>query len=118
MTDYIPKAARDLLAQKWQGLDAVNVERIAAEKDRREIPAYYYPRQGGAIGGGPFTYEEAIKLAKAGAFGPGWRAKDADSIAINEHACHSLDVFFTEVCAAWDRHLDRVHRLVILPRID
>jgi hypothetical protein len=111
--DFVPEPVRELLAHRWRGATADHAEQIAAYEAgwRRLDPAYYYLRNGGPAACA-FTFAEARELAQAGAFGCGARFV-GDTLVVNEHASHSLDAFLTECGEAWERHRDRLRRLVV-----
>lgn len=103
---FIPEEVRALLVSKWRH-DPGKTRNVAQSGDDRLTRPSYYQMSEGQDYPSTFSYEEALGLAQAGAFGVGVRIHETH-VSVNEHAQHSLEEFLGDVCEAWTRHKQRL----------
>ena len=105
---HIPIEVLKIL-HKYRWRNSLSTEEVIEISGRKGGATYFiYP-------GSPseaFTYEMAVRLHRAGAFGKGSEIKSDGVIAVNEHAYHSLEDFLSAVTVEWEKHKERLSRYV------
>ena len=117
----IPRAVCDLMGERWPDKPGYTERKV--KRDAENPPASPFMRLSRDAPNEDchqLTFEEALALHRAGAFGRGSAVvgETLSELAICNAAKDSLDEFLGEVTRAWNAHQNRLDRFAKQPKVD